>query len=160
MIAALLLGAANTAQALTLHAGDVVTFNADFTGASPLPPYLFTALQLEFSNTDQFDRVGYAFFSELHQTGTLLGLFPNRQVPLAQTLFGAIPDMMDGVFSIRLPVEQGEFNLDNVWAEAHVDPDGIPDITTAVTLDLPEPTNLVLSGTVAAFATLRRRSAA
>jgi hypothetical protein len=152
-----MLGASQSAHAFSLHAGDVVTFNADFTGQTPPPPYLgYTAILLDFSDVDKFDVVDYEFFGGLHHTGPLLGYALQEQVPYSLTLFGAVPEMLDGVFSIRMTVEQGEFNVDSVWAEAHNGPGPDPDVTTAVTIDLPEPTSLALFGTVMVGAALRR----
>jgi hypothetical protein len=33
-------------------------------------------------------------------------------------VFGAVPDMLDGIFSIRMTVERSEFNIDSLCAEA------------------------------------------
>jgi hypothetical protein len=51
-----LLGVSQSAHAFSLHAGDVVTFNADFTGATPPPPYLVSvAMRFLYSDVTPDD---------------------------------------------------------------------------------------------------------
>lgn len=153
----MLLGAGNAAQALTLHAGDVVTFNADFTGATPPPPYLLSvAMRFLYSDVTPDDLYTIEAFDGLNDTGTFLGTVSNIPVPYSGTIIGVTPPLLDGIFSLRFTAEQGDFNIDNVWAEAFNDSSGTPAVTIPVAFAVPEPTSLALFGAAIAGAALRR----
>jgi hypothetical protein len=126
---AIVLGVANSAHALTLHAGDVVTFNADFTGATPPPPYLVSvAMRFLYSDVTPDDLYTIEAFDGLDDTGAFLGIVSNIPVPYSGTIVGATPPLLDGVFSVRFTAEQGDFSIDNVWAEAFNDSSGTPSV--------------------------------
>jgi hypothetical protein len=152
----MLLGIPQSARAFSLHAGDVVTFNADFTGATPPPPYLVSvAMRFLYSDVTPDDLYTIEAFDELNDTGAFLGIVSNIPVPYSGTIVGATPPLLDGVFSLRFTAEQGDFSIDSVWAEAFNDSSGTPSVTIPVAV-VPEPTSLALFGTVMAGAALRR----
>jgi PEP-CTERM motif-containing protein len=155
----LIAGVAPSAQAISLHAGDVVTFNADFTGATPPPPYLtFVAMRFLFSDVTPEDLYAIEAFDGLNDTGAYLGMVSNIPVPSSGTIVGSTPPLLDGVFSLRLTAQQGDFSIDSVWAEAFNDWSGMPVATVPVAFPVPEPTSLALFGTIAGIAALRRRA--
>jgi hypothetical protein len=163
-LAGLVLAAASlqpgTADALTFHAGDVVTFNVDFTGQNPPPPYLAsTSMQFVFSDVDIGDRFTADIFGGLNHTGTLIGTLENMQVGSPANITSFAPENLDGIYSIRLTALQGEFELDDVWAEARNEQGGLPALIAPVSIvtAVPEPTTLALFGTVGALAALHRR---
>lgn len=145
------------ADALTLHAGDTVTLNADFTGQTPPPPYSASvAMQFVFSGADIGDQFMAEIFGGLNHTGTFIGEIVNV-VGSTGSIFGFAPDMLDGVFSIRLTA-QGDFGIEDVWAEARNAVTTIPDVVIPVTMiaAVSEPTTLALFGTALALAVRRR----
>jgi PEP-CTERM motif-containing protein len=156
--ALVLLGAASSAQALTLHQGESVVLNADFTGANPPPPYLGAMiLQFVFSGGDPGDQFAADIYGDLNATGTLIGTLNNIVGPFGN-ITGFASEMLDGVYSIRLSAAVGDFNVDNAWFEARNSRSGGPvDVTIPAAINVPEPTSLALFGTVAGVAALRRR---
>ena len=154
---ATILGAANSVQAFTLHRGESVTFNADFTGASPPPPYLGSVtLQYVFSGGDPGEQFAADIFTDLNATGTLLGTL-NNVVGTLGNITGSL-DLLDGVFSIRLTAAQGDFNVDDAWFEARNSRSGGPaDLVIPVAIAaVPEPASLALFGTALALAVRQR----
>ena len=150
---------AGGARALTLHAGESVTFNVDFTGQNPPPPYLAsTTLQFVLSDVELGDLFTADIFGGLNHTGTLVGTLENLQAGSPGNITGFAPEMLDGIYSIRLTGIQGEFDIDDVWAEARNAQGGPPAVTAPVSVfAVPEPTTLALFGTMGALAALRRR---
>jgi hypothetical protein len=109
-----LLGVSQSAHAFSLHGGDVVTFNADFTDATP-PPYLVSvAMRFLYSDVTPDDLYTIEAFDELNDTGAFLGIVSNIPVPYSGTIVGATPPLLDGVFSLRFTAEQGDFSIDSV----------------------------------------------
>jgi hypothetical protein len=156
---AAMLGAANAGHALTLHAGESVTFNVDFAGQNPPPPYFAsTTLQFVLSDVEVGDLFTADIFGGLNHTGTLVGTLENLQAGSPGNITGFAPEMLDGIYSIRLTGIQGEFDFDDVWAEARNEQGGSPAVTAPVSVfAVPEPTTLALFGTMGALAALRRR---
>jgi hypothetical protein len=154
----LMAGVWQPAEALSLHAGDVVTFNADFTGATPPPPYLVSvAMRFLYSDVTPDDLYTIEAFDGLDHTGAFLGIVSNIPVPYSGTIVGATPPLLDGVFSLRFTAAQGDFSIDSVWAEAFNDRSGTSIATIPVAVTVSEPTSLALFGTVVAAGALRRR---
>jgi hypothetical protein len=157
-VIATMFATANSAQAFTLHQGESITFNADFTGASPPPPYLGSvSLQYVFSGGDAGEQFAADIFADLNAAGTLLGTL-NNVVGTLGNITSFSPDLLDGVFSIRLTAAQGDFNIDDAWFEARNSRSGGPaDLVIPVTIAaVSEPTTLVLFGTALALAARRR----
>src|SRR5262245_35786903 len=108
-------GVAGSARALTLHQGESITLNADFTNASPPPPYL-GAVELEFvfSGGDPGEQFAADLFGDLNATGTYFGTINNIVGTVGKiTTFSS--EALDGIYSIRLTAEIGDFNVDEVW---------------------------------------------
>jgi PEP-CTERM motif len=155
-LAAAALHPSDADAALDLHTGDVVTFNADFTGKTPPPPYSASvAMQFVFSGADIGDQFAAEIFGGLNHSGTFIGEIVNV-VGSTGSIFGFAPEMLDGVFSIRLTA-QGDFGIEDVWAEARNTVTTTPDLVIPVTFDVPEPAGLALFGTTLALAAWRRR---
>jgi hypothetical protein len=155
-----MLDASNSVQAFTLHQGESVTLNADFTGASPPPPYLGAViLQFVFSDGDPGDRFQADVFGGLNAAGTLVATLENLGVGPGGNITSFAPDLLDGVFSIRLSALLGDFNVDDAWFEARNSPfGGPPDVTIPVAIAaVPEPASLALFGTVLGIAAWRSR---
>jgi hypothetical protein len=169
---AILLVSTVPARALTLQAGNTATYNIDFTGQSPPPPYaddvdvLFTV-----SGVDAGDFATFQWFDGLNAAGGLVRDLTNISVdqwavPVNGELwiyligFG-YPQLIDGVFSIAITVDQGAFTIESATAYAYEDPVD-PEATIAAQLaaitGIPEPGSLALLGSgLAALSRLRRR---
>jgi hypothetical protein len=148
-----------SARAVSLHPGDSVTYNFDFTGQASPPPYTsFTLSHFGFANNDPVaDRVTYDIFGELNGGGTNVWHFDSYQV-FGISLFNASPETLDGVYSIRLTGVIGDYDVVSASAQAF---NGSiqPAAEILGVLSVPEPASLVLFGTALGIAALRRRRA-
>ena len=161
ILAGVFLAAAATpsARAVSLHPGDSVTYNFDFTGQASPPPYTsFTFSHFGFANHDAVnDRVTYDIFSELNGGGTKVWHFDSYQV-FDLGLFNASPETLDGVYSIRVTGVLGDYDVVSASAQAF---NGSihPAAEILGVLSVPEPASLALFGTALGIAALRRRRA-
>lgn len=156
--AAMWFGAGKAAHALTLHAGDSVIYNFDFTGAVPPPPYaLYMDSNFLFGDSHGGDMVSFQLFGGIDGGGALVGTVPSMQVPLFSIGMNvADPDFLDGIYSIRLIADQGEFDLLAVTARAfNVAQEPIAEIAAA--LAVPEPASALLLASMLPFAAALRR---
>jgi hypothetical protein len=159
------------AQAVTLHSGGSATYNFDFTGHSPPPPYPITVNTFfALSGVDAGEAATFAWFDGLGGTGASV----KTQVddPLDAYLqdlggqngvffMGLESGILDGVFSIVVTADRGTFNIDSAVAGA-ANSGGFWILDTAGDLvavnDVPEPGSLaLLGGGLAAVVALRRR---
>ena len=158
--AVLWLAASQQVHAVTLHAGDSVIYNFDFTGQSPAPPYaLYMDSNFLFGDTHGGDMASFQLFGGLNGSGGLVATVPSQQLPLFSLgINDSDAALLDGVYSIRLIADQGQFDILEVSARAFSAP-MTPVAEIAATLAVPEPASLALFGTMVAAAALRRRRA-
>jgi hypothetical protein len=156
--AALWLGESHDSKALTLQAGDSVSYNFDFTGQTPAPPYLGIFAVFSLGNfAPAPDRATFEFFGGLDGTGGLVKSIPSFLVGDQTSMFSGDPEIVDGIFSLRLTVETGAFDVESVTADAYNHQvGGNPDASVAATA-VPEPGSLALFGAMLTIAALRRR---
>jgi len=158
------------AHALTLQPGNTATYNIDFTGQNPPPPYdLQVNVQFVASGIDAGDFATFVFFGGLNGSGGIVEMLPD--FPVANLAIGgpvsvinfieSQPQFLDGVFSITITMDQGEFNIDSGNALG-ADNSGfaLMQITGQLTTAVPEPGSLALmGGALVAVLALRRRAA-
>lgn len=144
----LLLSCNVQALPIAVSAGDELTFNFDFSGATPNPPYYTLVAAVSFSDKGSGDSLDILYYSELDGGGTLESTLAGCIATggCAKGWIDGIPaSIMDGIFSVVLDVTSGDFTVTNVSATAY-DAAGASVTLTGTLSSVPVPATLALLG--------------
>jgi hypothetical protein len=159
-------------QAVTLNTGGTATYNFDFTGHSPAPPFgLAVNTFFGLTGVDAGDAATFRWFDGLGGTGAhiktdvddplsdYVGPFGSEE---GEFSFNSQDGIRDGVFSVVVTADHGAFNIESALAGGLNGP-GLFILDVSGTLvgvtNVPEPTSLaLLGGALVATMVLRRRA--
>ena len=141
----LLLALSSPASAVFLSAGEQHVFNFDFASAAPPPPFGLVTVETDFvRGSAHGNTVAIDWFGGLDASGAPLGgsgAFAVEPFFLTVVEDFALPDMLDGVFSIRVSALEGAISVDSSARVCASGCAGLPDGGVA---PVPAPGSLTL----------------